>query len=89
MIEKQYKSGTRTTRHLNVFGLLITMRSSLFLLALAAVNGVAASIIPSQCPKCIYKPDNVPSYLNAIQPVAKCVLKHKLAGPAIDGDVNL
>ena len=63
------------------------MRPSLFLVLLAAANGVAATQIPD--PKYIDKAADVSSYLSRLAPVAKDVLLNKVAGPSIGADVNL
>ena len=62
------------------------MRSSLLLLALAAANGVIASLIPSA--KYVDKFADVASYLNSLTPVAKDVLYNQIGGPKIGADVS-
>jgi hypothetical protein len=64
------------------------MRSSLFLLALAASNGVTANRIPSTNLDDADKAADVASYLNRLVPVAKDVLLNQIAGPSIDADVS-
>jgi hypothetical protein len=63
------------------------MRSSLFLLALAAANGVTANRIPST--NYLDKAADVASYLDSLAPVAKDVLLNQIAGPSIGADVSL
>ena len=63
------------------------MRPSLFLVALAAANGVAATQIPDI--KYIDKAADVSSYLRRLVPVAKDVMLNQVAGPSIGADVNL
>jgi hypothetical protein len=63
------------------------MRPSLFLVALAAANGVTATRIPIT--KYIDKAVDVFSYLSRLVPVAKDVLLNQIAGPSIGADVNL
>ena len=66
--------------------LSIAMRSSLFLLALAASNGVIASRIPRVDDS--DKAADVASYLDSLFPVAKDVLLNQIAGPSIGADVS-
>jgi len=64
------------------------MRSSLFLLALAAANGVIASLIPSD--DYFNKPSReLTGYIDSLVPVAKDVLLHKIAGPALGPGVDV
>jgi len=63
------------------------MRSSLFLAALAAANGVLASLIPSNDYYYRSSPE-LTSYINSLVPVAKDVLLHKIAGRALGPGVD-
>lgn len=84
---KQYKAVRKRGWVSQVFRLLTTMRSSLFLLALAAANGVIASLIPSDD---YYRPtSDIASYINSLVPVAKDVMLHKIAGPALGPGVDV
>jgi hypothetical protein len=62
------------------------MRPSLFLAALVAANGVAATRISNT--KYLDNTTDVSSYLNGLVPVAKDVLLNQIAGPSIGADVN-
>lgn len=62
------------------------MRTSLFLAAFAAANGVAANRIPNT--KYLDNTADVSSYLSSLVPVAKDVLLNQIAGPSIGADVN-
>jgi hypothetical protein len=85
--EKQYKAVRKRGWVSQVFCLLTTMRSSLFLLALAAANGVIASLIPSDD---YYRPtSDIANYINGLVPVAKDVMLHKIAGPALGPGVDV
>jgi hypothetical protein len=85
--EKQYKAVRKRGWVSQVFCLLTTMRSSLFLLALAAANGVIASLIPSDD---YYRPSaDLTNYINSLVPVAKDVMLHKIAGPALGPGVDV
>ena len=86
--EIQYKVIHKRDLASQVFCLLITMRSSLFLAALAAANGVIASLIPGN--DYFNKPSpELTSYINSLVPVAKDVLLHKIAGPALGPGVDV
>ena len=63
------------------------MRSSLFLLALAAANGVKASLIPSD--DYYRSSSDLTNYINSLVPVAKDVMLNKIAGPALGPGVDV
>jgi hypothetical protein len=86
--ENRYKGGRQTRLDIRkvVCLSITTMRSSLFLLALAAANGVTAGWIPSA--NYLNKPGSVASYLDSLVPVAKDVLQNQIGGPSIGADVS-
>lgn len=85
---KQYKVVRKRDWASQVICLLVTMRSSLFLLALAAANGVIASLLPSSDYFYRQTPE-LTTYINSLVPVAKDVLRNKIAGSALGAGIDV